>query len=56
MSKTLLEILNKYHPSPKVAELLEQADPDSLRVRADRDNRMLEVCAAFPKYISKSKL
>lgn len=56
MSKTLLEILNKYHPSERNAELLKTADPDSVRVRADRDQRILEVCASFPSYISKNIL
>ena len=56
MSKNLLEILNKYHPSREIADLLLKADPESLRVRADRDQRILEIHAAFPEYIQKSLL
>lgn len=56
MSKTLLEILNKYQPNEEIAQLLQTADPDSIRIRADKDQRILEVHAAFPKYIAKSKL
>ena len=53
MSKTLLEILNKYHPSKNNAEILSLADLDSIKVRADRENRLLEIHAAFPHYIPK---
>lgn len=56
MSKTLLEILNKYQPSEENAKLLQTADPDSIVVRADRDQRILEIKAAFPQYIEKSVL
>lgn len=56
MNKTLLEILKKYQPDEETAAILLSADPDSVRVRADREQRALEIRAFFPRYIEKKIL
>ena len=56
MNKTLLEILKKYQPDEETAAILLSADPDSVRVRADREQRALEIRAFFPQYIEKKIL
>ncbi len=56
MSRPLLEILNKYKPTEEIAALLQTADPDSIRIRADQQMRALEISEAFPQYIAKRLL
>ncbi len=52
--KTLLQILSKYSPDPETAHWLAHAE--DIRVRADKERRMLEISAAFPTIIKKSTL
>ena len=56
MSKNLLEIFNRYTPSAEFAEILLSADADSITLRADKPQRMIEASAAFPRIISKRTL
>ena len=56
MSKTLLEILNRYEPSEEARAILLSADPESISLRADKQQRALEVSVAFPSVIPKLKL
>ena len=56
MSKTLLEILNRYTPSTEAEEILRTADPDSISMRADKQQRALEVSVAFPQVVPKLTL
>ena len=55
MSKTLLQILNKYHPDDKTAGWLLSADPENLRIEADKDQRLLRFFASFQTYIPKKE-
>ncbi len=52
--KTLLEIFYKYHPEASDAAWLNSATDISLR--ADKENRMIEVSARFPEIIRKHTL
>ena len=57
MSRTLSEIFNRYTPnSAEFAEILQSADPDSVSLRVDKPNRMIEVEASFPHYVPKKIL
>ena len=56
MSKNLLEIFNRYTPSAEFAEILLSADANSITLRADKPQRMIEASAAFPRIISKRML
>ncbi len=56
MSRTLLEIFNRYEPSDEFAEILRAADPESIKLRADKPQRLIEVSAAFPHIIHKRTL
>ncbi|MBQ9760038.1 MAG: PolC-type DNA polymerase III [Clostridia bacterium] len=56
MSKSLLEILNRYTPSTEAEEILRTADPQSISMRADKQQRALEVSVAFPHVIPKLTL
>ena len=56
MSKTLLEILNRYVPNREAEEILKSADADSISLRADKQQRALEISVAFPHVIPKLKL
>ncbi len=56
MSKTLLEIFNRYTPDEEAATLLLSADLESIRVRVDKPQRMIEVSAHFPRVIPKRTL
>ena len=49
MAKSLLEIFYKYHPEGADAAWLLTATNISLR--ADKENRMIEVSASFPEII-----
>lgn len=51
MSKNLLEIFNRYKPSTELAEILRSADSDTITLRADKPQRMIEVSAAFPVFV-----
>ncbi|MBR2020622.1 MAG: PolC-type DNA polymerase III [Clostridia bacterium] len=53
MSKNLLEIFNRYSPSAEYAEILASADPETIKLRADKPQRMIEASAAFPRVIPK---
>ena len=52
--KTLLEIFSKYQPSESNAKWLVTAT--DIRLRADKERRMIEVSAAFPDLVAKSTL
>ena len=55
MAKTFLEIFNKYHPSEqRFADVLERAS--DLRIKADKELRMIEVSAAFGQTVPKELL
>ena len=56
MSKNLLEIFNRYNPSPEFAEILLSAKTDSITLRADKPQRIIETSAAFPRIIPKRTL
>ncbi len=56
MSKNLLEIFNRYEPSAEFAEILLSADPETIQLRADKPQRLIEVSAAFPHVIKKLTL
>ncbi|MBR2721891.1 MAG: PolC-type DNA polymerase III [Clostridia bacterium] len=56
MSRTLFEIFSRYQPSAQMAEIFYAADADSIRLRADKPNRFIEVEVAFSRYIPKSRL
>ena len=48
MSKTLPEIFSKYHPDEQDLRLLLSASPESVRLRCDRDQRIMEIGVDFP--------
>ena len=56
MSKTLLEIFNRYHPSDEFASILNLADSESISLRADKEKRIIEASAHFPHVIPKRTL
>ena len=56
MSKNLLDIFNRYHPSDEFAAVLRSADAESIVLRADRPQRIIEVEASFPRVIPKKTL
>ena len=56
MSKTLLEWLKRYHPEGEFKSLLLSANSDSIRLRVDKELRVMEIRAAFPQYIDKRTL
>ena len=56
MSRNLLEIFNRYDAPPEYAEILRAADSDSIQLRADKPQRLIEVTAAFPRFIAKRTL
>ena len=56
MSKNLIEIFNRYDPSSEIAEILRSADPETITLRADKPQRMIEASAAFPQVIPRRVL
>ena len=54
MSKTFLEIFNKYKPDGEVAEILETAQ--NIRIQADKGNRMLQAHLDFSSTVKKDML
>ena len=52
--KNLLQIFEKYQPSTRNAEWMLTAT--DIRLRADKERRMIEVSAAFPALIEKQTL
>ena len=52
--KTLLEIFSKYQPNEMNGAWL--AEATDIRLRADKERRMIEVSAAFPALVKKSAL
>ncbi|MBQ9132502.1 MAG: hypothetical protein IJX62_08555, partial [Clostridia bacterium] len=56
MSKNLLEIFHRYTPDGETAALLLSADPDSIVLRADKQQRVIEADVAFPNVIPKLTL
>ena len=53
-NKTLSELLNKYNPPEKYADILSSATVT--RSRVDKEHRMLEVYADFPTTLKKDTL
>jgi len=56
MSKNLLQIFHRYTPSDRFAQILLSADAEGIRLRADKDQRLIEVEAPFPQVIPKRTL
>ncbi len=56
MSKNLLEIFNRYKPSEEDARLLLMAGSDTLKLQADKPQRIIQVSASFPLVIPKHTL
>ena len=54
MSKTFLQIFNKYSPNNEESEILLSAS--DIKLQADKENRIIQVSANFPKLIKKDKL
>jgi len=56
MSKNLLEIFNRYEPSADYAQILRSADPETIKLHADKPQRLIQVSAAFPRVVAKRTL
>ncbi len=56
MSRNLLEIFNRYKPRTEFEELLRSADTESIALRVDKPQRLIEASAAFPHVIPKRTL
>ncbi|MBQ7391942.1 MAG: PHP domain-containing protein, partial [Clostridia bacterium] len=56
MSKNLLEIFNRYQPDNASAEALLSADASGISLRADREQRIIEVTAPFSRIIPRAEL
>ncbi|MBO5931960.1 MAG: PolC-type DNA polymerase III, partial [Clostridia bacterium] len=56
MSKNLLEIFNRYTPDNASAQLLLSADAEGISLRVDKEQRMIEVLAPFPRVIPRKEL
>ena len=56
MSKNLLEIFNRYTPDNASAQLLLSADAEGISLRVDKEQRMIEVSAPFPRTIPRKEL
>ena len=56
MSKTLPEIFSKYHPDEQDLRLLLSASPESVRLRCDRDQRIMEIGVDFPAPVRRADL
>ena len=54
MSKTFLQIFEKYKPSDVYAEILKKAD--NIKIQADKVNRMLNASVDFPMLVDKDEL
>ena len=52
--KTLTEILKRYEPDERSRRLLLEAH--DIAVRADKDRKLLEISASFPRIIEKNRL
>ena len=52
--KTLLQIFEKYQPSAQNAAWMQAAT--DIRMRADKERRMVEISAAFPALVEKRAL
>ena len=56
MSKNLLEIFNRYTPDDASARALLSADANGISLRADKEQRIIEVTAPFPHVIPRVTL
>ena len=56
MSKNLLEIFNRYQPDNASAEALLSADANGIALRADKEQRIIEVSAPFSRIIPRVEL
>ena len=53
MSKNLLEIFNRYQPDNASAEILLLADANGISLRADKEQRIIEVKAPFSRVVPR---
>ncbi len=53
MKKKLTEIFAKYQPTDADRALLESVDPDSVHLRCDREQRVMEIRADFPQTVKR---
>ncbi|MBQ9796732.1 MAG: PolC-type DNA polymerase III [Clostridia bacterium] len=56
MSKNFLEIFNRYQPDAATAEILLSATASGISLRADKEQRMIEVTVPFPRIVPKTEL
>ncbi len=56
MSKNLLEIFSKYHPSEADRLWLLSASADSIKLRYDKEQKIIEISASFPHIIRRPVL
>ena len=56
MSKTILEIFNRYTPDDASKAILLSARADTIKLRADKEQRIVELTAEFPNIIPKLTL
>ena len=56
MSKNLLEIFNRYHPDDASAKVLLLADANGISLRADKEQRIIEVTAPFSQVVPRAVL
>ena len=56
MSKNLLEIFNRYQPDNASAEILLLADANGISLRADKEQRIIEVTAPFSRIVPRVEL
>ena len=56
MSKNLLQIFNRYTPNDRSAEILLSADAEGIRLRADKEQRLIEAEAPFPDIVPRRTL
>ncbi len=56
MSRNLLEIFSKYHPSEADRQWMLSADEESIRLRVDKEQKFIEISASFPHPLRRSVL
>ena len=56
MSKNLLQIFSKYQPSEADRQWMLTADEESIRLRYDKEQKIIEISASFPHIIRRPVL
>ncbi len=56
MSKNLLQIFSKYQPSEADRQWMLSANQDSIRLRYDKEQKIIEISASFPHIIKRPVL